>query len=43
MQGIEAGHADVKVVMLQLTNGHRDCWLQVMQLDSISQVCSKIC
>ena len=38
MQAVEAMHADLKLAMRALTNGHSDCWQQLMQLDSISKV-----
>jgi hypothetical protein len=38
MQAVEAMHADLKLAMRALTNGHGDCWHQLMQLDSISKV-----
>jgi hypothetical protein len=38
MQAVEAMHADLKLAMRALTNGHADCWHQLMQLDSISKV-----
>ncbi len=38
MQAVEAMHADLKLAMRALTNGHADCWQQLMQLDSISKV-----
>ena len=39
MQAVEAMHADLKLAMRALTNGHADCWEQLMKLDSISKVC----
>jgi hypothetical protein len=38
MQAVEAMHADLKIAMRALTNGHGDCWEQLMNLDSISKV-----
>ena len=38
MQAVEAMHADLKIAMRALTNGHGDCWEQLMNWDSISKV-----